>query len=160
MEKRHMEHIKELEDKAEGAEAERVFIELELNNAKAERDEAEEQAGRLADKNHQSTPSSPIVAVPIASVSDFAPSELSQKFKAAQKEVRHVWAPSPVYKCINFSHFVLPYQAGTVKQTGTDAERAAFGRQEAAQRGAAHARANDERASKSTGPFKEVWSSP
>jgi hypothetical protein len=85
----HTEQCKQLEEQAETAEAERIFIELELNNARAERDLAEANTKQLIDKYEQGA--SPLLQVPIASVSDFAPNDLSQKLKAAHKEVRTIF---------------------------------------------------------------------
>jgi hypothetical protein len=80
----HAVKFKELEERAESAEAERIFTELELNNAQSERDAALQRV-EVLEAAHEGAS---VLHVPIASVSDVGPEDLSQKLKAAHKEVR------------------------------------------------------------------------
>lgn len=83
--RRHAEETKGLHERNEVSEAERTCIEMELTNVKAERDhllqKATVQAAEAAISSSQQ------LHIPIASVSDYDLSNVSQKLKAAQKEV-------------------------------------------------------------------------
>jgi hypothetical protein len=80
----HAARVKELEEAAEAAEAERIFTELELNNARSESDAAVQRV-KVLEEGHDRDAA--VLQVPIASVSDVAPGDLSQQLKAAHKEV-------------------------------------------------------------------------
>eukprot|EP00892_Ulva_mutabilis_P002253 jgi/Ulvmu1/12028/UM083_0041.1 len=90
--RRHAEETKQLHERVETTEAERTCIELELTNAKAERDNLIKKASAQA--LHADVSASQHLYVPVASVSDCDLSDVSQKLKSAQKEVRwtHAWA--------------------------------------------------------------------
>lgn len=83
--KRHAEETKTLHERIETTEAERTCIELELTNVKSERDDLVQKTSIQAFQAEVS--SSKQLHVPIASVSDYDLSDVSQKLKAAQKEV-------------------------------------------------------------------------
>lgn len=80
----HAARVKEFEEAAEAAEAERIFTELELNNARLERDAAVQRVTALKEGHDRDDA---VLQLPIASVSDVAPGDLSKQLKAAHKEV-------------------------------------------------------------------------
>jgi hypothetical protein len=104
-EKDHAAGRAELVERAEAAEAERLFIDLELQNVKVERDAAEARIKELTEPP-ETTESSPVVRVPMGSVSDIDPSDLSQKLKAAQEEVRFVRS---LQKCAYVYRYALAH---------------------------------------------------
>lgn len=83
--RRHAEETKVLHERIETAEAERTCIELELTNVKGERDDLIQKTASRDMLDELSV--SQQLHVPIASVSDYDLSNVSQKLKSAQKEV-------------------------------------------------------------------------